>query len=531
MALIPSDAGLNLKLQNEALLQPIARTPAISADLPDLQTGQRFAARIQEVLPDNTYRALVAGKSITLSLPESVKSGDMLELVVLDRTPKTIIAQLAEQGGESTQGATLSRAAQTLGTLLTADMPDLRLGQKFTAKIQEVLQNNSYKALVDGKSVTLSLPVPVQAGDTLELQVIDRSPTTTVVRMAEQQPGPAVPVSAEPYPFTTLSRAGQMIGALVTPEGESPPAAPLNRGEPLLAQPPQTAAELAPALGKAVVQSGLFYESHQAQWVAGKLPLASLLQEPQGQHSSPAAVTAALASELATGLANAAAAPAGTYGRVVTDLQNPVLLNLPPENLPAQPVKPEANETASPTQTPALLTKEPQGKAKTEIAAYAGMEAAAMSHEETPGAVQPGASPHAESVEAHPQAAPVAAMPEDVRPLVQQQLDAAATQRMLWHGEVWPGQTMQWEIARDPTGGGPGAEAEQRWATTLRLTTPRLGAVDAALYLSGGGVRISLATPTDASAADLRAAVPALEQALASAGVPLLGIVVKHESG
>ncbi len=500
MALIPSDAGLNLKLQNEALLQPIARTSAIPADLPDLQTGQRFAARIQEVLPGNTYRALVAGKSITLSLPESVKSGDMLELVVLDRSPKTIIAQLAEQGGETTQGATLSRAAQSIGTLLTADMPDLRLGQKFTAKIQEVLQDNSYKALVNGKSVTLSLPVPVEAGQTLELQVIDRSPTTTVVRLAEQ-PGPAMAETAEPYPFTTLSRAGQMIGALVTPEGKSPPAAPLNRGEPLLAQPPQTGAELAPALGKAVVQSGLFYESHQAQWVAGKLPLATLLQEPQGQHSAP---------DLVAGGTNAAAG-------------FPLLAKLPQEDLPLQSNALAHGEMA------ANLVKEPQGKTKSEIAAYAGMEAAARPHEEAAvkQAVQPGANSHTESIETRPQAAQT--MPEDVRPLVQQQLDAAATQRLLWHGEVWPGQTMQWEIARDQTGGGPGAEAEDRWATTLRLTTPRLGEVDAALHLSGGGVRISLATSSDTSAADLRAAVPALEQALASAGVPLLGILVKHE--
>lgn len=280
MALIPSDAGIRLRLQNEATLLPLARPQEIPADLPELRQGQKFTANIQEVLPDNTYRALVAGKSITLSLPESAKAGDTLELVVLDRTPKTILAQLAERGGgaatEPYQGATLSRAAQMIGTLLTADLPDLSLGQKFTAKIQEVLQDNTYKALVDGKSVTLSLPVAVKAGDTLELVVIDRSPTTTLVRVAEQPSSAAA--AAEPYPYATFSRAGQMIGALVTPEGESPPAAALNRGQPLLAQAPQTGAELAPALGKAVAQSGLFYEAHQAQWVAGKLPLEALLE-------------------------------------------------------------------------------------------------------------------------------------------------------------------------------------------------------------------------------------------------------------
>lgn len=527
MALIPSDAGIRLRQQNEATLLPLARPQEIPADLPELRQGQKFTANIQEVLPDNTYRALVAGKSITLSLPQSAKAGDTLELVVLDRTPKTILAQVAEQGGgaatEPYQGATLSRAAQMIGTLLNADLPDLRLGQKFSAKIQEVLQDSTYKALVDGKSVTLSLPESVKAGDTLELVVIDRSPTTTLVRVAEQ-PGAAVAAAAEPYPYASLSRAGQMISALVTPEGESPPAAVLNRGEPLLAQPPQSGAELAPVLSKAVAQSGLFYEAHQAQWVAGKLPLEALLEEPQGQHSTPTVV----------------AAYAATYESSGFELQNPSLPKSPQEYLPAQPGAASASETAAARQPPAALMKEQQGRhiAKLEIVAYEGMEAAAARHSEEPAGKQPvqaGPNPRgvADSMEAGPRpqgAPPAQAMPEDVRPLVQQQLEAAATQRLLWHGEVWPGQTMQWQVEHDQSGSGAGSDTEERWNTTLRLTTPRLGEVQAAIQLSGRGVRIALATPHVASATDLRVATPALEQALASAGVPLLGITVKHEA-
>lgn len=490
MVLIPSDAGINLRQPGDNALQPVARVPGIPADLPELRAGQSFTASIQEVLPDNTYRALVAGKSITLSLPESAKAGDTLELVVLDRTPKTILARLsqpAEPGAgtapEPYQGATLSRAAQTLGTLLAADLPDLRLGQQFSAKIQEVLPDKSYKALVSGKSVTLSLPESVQAGDTLELVVVDRTPTTAIVRLAEQ-PGAAAAAAAEPYPYATLSRAGQMIGALVAPEGEPPPAAALNRGQPLLAQPPQNGAELAPVLSKAVAQSGLFYEAHQAQWVAGKLPLAALLEEPQGQHSAPATIAAR-------------AAPAG---------------DAPPKGAAAPKGDAAPAGSAAPTGRP-------------------GAVQAAAGH--APEAQKAGAAPTAAGAEPASSKttppAPAPAMPEALRPLVQQQLDAAATQRLLWHGEVWPGQTMQWQVEREQSGGSS-AEAEERWQTTLRLSTPRLGEVQAAIQLSGGGVRIALATPTGSSAADLRAATPALEQALASAGVPLLGMTVKHET-
>ena len=70
---------------------------------------------------------------------------------------------------------------------------------------------------------------------------------------------------------------------------------------------------------------------------------------------------------------------------------------------------------------------------------------------------------------------PALTVPEELRPLVQQQLDAVATQRMAWHGEVWPGQSMDWQIEPDERRSDAGtADAERGWTTSLRLVTPRL---------------------------------------------------------
>jgi len=126
---------------------------------------------------------------------------------------------------------------------------------------------------------------------------------------------------------------------------------------------------------------------------------------------------------------------------------------------------------------------------------------------------------------------PAGAVPEELRPLVQQQLDAAATQRMAWHGEVWPGQAMNWQIEPDgqQSGAGP-ADAERGWVTSLRLVTPRLGEIDARLSLTRQGARIAIATPVGASAADLLDAAPALEKSMAAAGVPLLALQVRHDA-
>lgn len=377
MALIPADAGVRMRLQNEAsLLQPLAPVHEISSDLPELRRGQVFSAKIQEVLPDNSYKALVAGKQLTLQLPEGAKAGDLLELEVVDRSAKVIIARQVDTG----------------------------------------------KA----------------AGD-----------------------------ASAPYPFAKFSPAARLIGQLLPAEGQSAPPAQLNRGQPLLAQAPQSqaaAVELAPTLAKAVTQSGLFYESHQAQWVTGKLPLEQLLQEPQGQRSAPTAFQHAAAAIEAR-----AATPAGAAERPVT--AGNILQNL-------------------------LTGNEKVGA----------------------GGTAPVASQSAQ------------AMPDDLRPLVQQQLETVATQRMVWQGEIWPQQPMDWEIEQENAREGGADEEAARWRTALSLTTPRLGRVDASLQLTTSGVRITLATPYGASAADMRDEAPKLAAALAAAGVPLLGLQVKHEN-
>jgi hypothetical protein len=52
MVMIPTDVGLQVRTQTEAGTHPIRAIGDIPSDLPELQPGQFFRARIQEVLPD-----------------------------------------------------------------------------------------------------------------------------------------------------------------------------------------------------------------------------------------------------------------------------------------------------------------------------------------------------------------------------------------------------------------------------------------------------------------------------------------------
>lgn len=383
MVLIPPDAAIRMRMQTEAnLLQPVQPAHEISSELPELRPGQTFNARIQETLPDNTYRALVAGKQLTLQLPEGAKPGDQMELVVIDRSARVVIARQVES-------------------------------------------------------------------------------STTATATGE----------AAPYAFAKFSPAARMIGQLLPAEGETPPPAQLNRGQPLLTIPPSSqnaAAMLAPALGKAVAQSGVFYEAHQAQWVSGKLPLERLLQEPQGQRSLPIAFEHAEAAKFGA-------------GRTAPETGAPAMM------VPRETVTATASQTTATIATSSQPASQPASLAQQ--------------------------------------------VPDDLRPLVQQQLEAASSNRVFWHGEVWPRQSMDWEIEWDGEREADGSsEEEAHWRTALSLTTPRLGRVVASLQLSAKGVSITLATPSGASAADLRDASSELAAALATAGVPLLGFKVKFEN-
>ena len=94
---------------------------------------------------------------------------------------------------------------------------------------------------------------------------------------------------------TTLSRTGQAIGGVLAAaaRAEAPQTAALGRA-PIVGAPTGDAASIASGLQQAVGKSGLFYESHVAEWAQGARALAELNAEPQqqaareGQRPAPA---------------------------------------------------------------------------------------------------------------------------------------------------------------------------------------------------------------------------------------------------
>ncbi|MCK6394357.1 flagellar hook-length control protein FliK [Zoogloea sp.] len=322
---------------------------------------------------------------------------------------------------------------------IPADLPTFTPGERITATLQNINKDQTFQGRVNGRDVVLSLPQSVKAGDTLELIVSEVTPRAVFASLANPAPLP----SDRP----ALSQTGKLISFLLTGQ-PSAGTARLNGGEALAPAAPQGAAataQLAARLGTAVSESGLFYESHQTRWLAGQMSTAALQKEPQGQM--------AVRHEASAGPAIGTAGGADDVGSTST----------------------------------------------TTLAAATSRAA---------------------------DATPVA---ERLLPLVHQQLDTLATHQVVWQGQVWPGQQMEWEI-EDPGGrenGDDTGDPEPYWNTTLRLTLPGLGGIEARLHLTPAGVAVRLIAGDTRSRDILSAGQPRLAEALEAANVPLTGMVAE----
>ncbi|AOY94716.1 hypothetical protein BKK79_22725 [Cupriavidus sp. USMAA2-4] len=363
---------------------------------------------------------------------------------------------------------------------------------------------------------------------------------------------PGGPLAAGGSTRETLSWTARTILDLV----ERTDGTAVRGGQPLLPAAPAgaaAAATLRSALTMLVNQSGMFYESHLAQWFNGARSLDALRQEPQGRLPAAPRPDAQDGAAAGTTAQAAQAAPAATPDARPAP---PVLL------LPAPTPTPAPADAAARPALPAgetLLAAQPDGD--TDAASHSPPRPAQPDgHAAQPGAAAPrpgnlaaeayaavarGTARPARELQAtgsdsaaQPARAGVPDAQEAARGaapiihpasenLVRQQLDLLASQQFRWTGEAWPGVPLDWEIQPqtwDDTGGGA---TDRAWSTRLRLTLPNLGEVEARLSLHGTGLQALLLTPDRAVATRLNAERSALAGNLSANGLVLMRLDVE----
>jgi flagellar hook-length control protein FliK len=395
--------------------------------------------------------------------------------------PADVITRLKLPTELLTQPSAVTSAHKTPSDVLNEFTP----GQRLMATIQSLLPNGVYRAVVAGRELTLALPFAAQAGDQLELEVVEQNGKAALAMVADRAASAGTGAAgvaegeANASVATRLTVTGRLIsellGSLDKEGGKRPQPAPLNNAQPVVNRFPAEAAELVPALKAALTKSGMFYEAHQAQWVAGKTSLATLLTEPQGRLSPVAHVPGQQ-----VGAATGAAA-------TVTNAAN------------------AANATAGNVAAQGNLVAQNNG-------------AAAQAS-----AVAPNAATTSGVVDGNVLRVGMGqVVAQELAPLVQQQLEALATNSYVWQGQIWPGQNMDWEIVEEDGGRERSENTAPNWTTHLRLTLPRLGGVDATLRLIGGKeIEIRLRAENPETRALLNAANGPLQKQFVTAGLKL----------
>lgn len=303
-------------------------------------------------------------------------------------------------------------------------------GEKYQAIIEARLLNGNSQILVAGQRLQMRLPEYLQPGHKLELVFSSQEPKLKFLLLNESL--------IETENNISISSTGKFLGNLIKDVLEQTSTKPsllnttnspsISSSTPILTGNPINRTELPGLLQKTIVQSGLFYESHQAQWINGEKKLENLQQEPQGKlmvlsmdsSSTKTAVTAALSSDM--------------------------------------PV-------------------------------------------------------HSQII-----------------PLVQQQLNTLETGHLLWRGEIWQGQLMEWEIDEQPKNDKQhsGHESAEQWRTKIKLTMPQLGEIVATIGFNSQGVKINLHASEPDTANLLKINQAPFATDLKSAGLNIQSVEVQY---
>lgn len=402
--------------------------------LTQIAIGKQFQAEILSRLNDGTFLVRVADTVARMTLPVTTRAGETFTMTLVSKEPRP----------------TFLLGQQANGIAAPANTTEPLLGHLLPAAVEEnPLYTNGGKTVAPQENLnpagvgTATLPedaVPAPAiGKASQLQP-STAPTAIANQIAEPPPGSAP---------TLLSSTGRLINTIIQSAQQSETPNALTVKTPLVSSPNASPPQVAAALKDSLVYSGLFYESHVAQWAQGERPKAELMLEPQS----------AAGNSQQTG---------------ATQTQDKVE--------EARPLPTQIRETPAQNGT----------------------------------ALQNG------------NATLPASISTETAQLINLQLGALENNRVMWQGELWPGQQLEWEVSEDA----PQGESEDptpTWNSAVRFELPTLGSISATIRMVGDHVHLQVRTTNEAAAAALRLHGAELANALDAAGSPLDSFTIKQD--
>lgn len=201
------------------------------------EIGKTLQGEVLSKLTDGSFLVKVAGASARMMLPEGAQPGQQVPLTLVALSPRPTFEVATRQGPQTTFAFSSTDSSPDLGA---------------------------------AAAETDAQPAPLQKPISYAAALLARAPLTPSHQLTSIDP------KSTP---ATLSETGRSIANVMGRAAASAPTA-LVTATPLAA-PGAPPVKIAAALAQSLSESGLFYESHVAEWSSGERPLESLAREPQ----------------------------------------------------------------------------------------------------------------------------------------------------------------------------------------------------------------------------------------------------------
>jgi hypothetical protein len=113
-------------------------------------------------------------------------------------------------------------------------------------------------------------------------------------------------------------------------------------------------------------------------------------------------------------------------------------------------------------------------------------------------------------------------------PMVNEQLTALQHGQLLFRGDIFPGQHLQWTVAENGGGRNKSGGRERSWQTTVSVALPHLGPVSAQLSLDGSAVAVLITAENEVAVPVLEAGRERLIEQLEGAGLTPAAMSIAH---
>jgi len=154
------------------------------------------------------------------------------------------------------------------------------IGHEYQAKVLGRLDEHTVQVSIENTIFQMNLGQDIKPGQSLTLRFMHQQPNPTFILSSTLPP-------SEYADKTKLSAAGYLIDHYLHEASSastgSSSKAQITQTNTALTMSPQNPYLLANDLKQSVSMSGLFYESHLAQYAEGKRSLATIMQEPQNR--------------------------------------------------------------------------------------------------------------------------------------------------------------------------------------------------------------------------------------------------------